>query len=202
MPRLAVATTNRGKLREIAEMLKGLPFEIVTLADWPDVAAPEENGRTFAENARLKALYYAAHTGELTVAEDSGLEIDELGGAPGIESARFGGPDSTYAEKFDLIYSRLRANGPGDAAGSPARFVCALALVRDGRILFESRGVVEGRIAPEPRGSGGFGYDPIFFYPPFGCTLAEAGDRKTAVSHRGEAFRALRGFLERGRTSG
>jgi len=202
MPRLAVATTNRGKLREIAEMLKGLPFEIVTLADWPDVAAPEENGRTFAENARLKALYYAARTGELTVAEDSGLEIDELGGAPGIESARFGGPDSTYAEKFDLIYSRLRANGPGDAAGSPARFVCALALVRDGRILFESRGAVEGRIAPEPRGSGGFGYDPIFFYPPFGCTLAEAGDRKAAVSHRGEAFRALRGFLERGRTSG
>jgi XTP/dITP diphosphohydrolase len=202
MPRLAVATTNRGKLREIAEMLKGLPFEIVTLADWPDVAAPEENGRTFAENARLKALYYAAHTGELTVAEDSGLEIDELGGAPGIESARFGGPDSTYAEKFDLIYSRLRANGPGDAAGSPARFVCALALVRDGRILFESRGVVEGRIAPEPRGSGGFGYDPIFFYPPSGCTLAEAGDRKAAVSHRGEAFRALRGFLERRKTSG
>ena len=197
MPRLAVATTNRGKLREIAEMLKGLPFEIVTLADWPDVGAPEENGRTFAENARLKALYYAARTGELTVAEDSGLEIDELGGAPGIESARFGGPDSTYAEKFDLIYSRLRANGPGDAAGSPARFVCALALVRDGRFLFESRGVVEGRIAPEPRGSGGFGYDPIFFYPPFGCTLAEAGDRKAAVSHRGEAFRALRGFLER-----
>ena len=202
MPRLAVATTNRGKLREIAEMLKGLPFELVTLADWPDVAAPEENGRTFAENARLKALYYAAYTGELTVAEDSGLEIDELGGAPGIESARFGGPHSTYAEKFDLIYSRLRANGPGDAAGSPARFVCALALVRDGRILFESRGVVEGRIAPEPRGSGGFGYDPIFFYPPFGCTLAEAGDRKAAVSHRGEAFRALRGFLERGGTSG
>jgi XTP/dITP diphosphohydrolase len=202
MPRLAVATTNRGKLREIAEMLKGLPLEIVTLADWPDVAAPEENGRTFAENARLKALYYAAHTGELTVAEDSGLEIDELGGAPGIESARFGGPDSTYAEKFDLIYSRLRANGPGDAAGSPARFVCALALVRDGRILFESRGVVEGRIAPEPRGSGGFGYDPIFFYPPFGCTLAEAGDRKAAVSHRAEAFRALRGFLERRQTSG
>jgi XTP/dITP diphosphohydrolase len=197
MTKLAVATTNRGKLREIAEMLKGLPFELVTLAGWPEVPAPEESGRTFAENARLKALYYAAHTGELTVAEDSGLEIDELGGAPGIESARFGGPDCTYAEKFNLIYRRLRANGPGDTAGSPARFVCALALVRDGRIVFESRGVVEGRIAPEPRGSGGFGYDPIFFYPPFGCTLAEAGDRKADISHRGMAFRALRGFLER-----
>jgi XTP/dITP diphosphohydrolase len=195
MPRLAVATTNLGKLREISELLKGLPFELVTLAEWPSVAAPEENGRSFAENARLKALYYAAHTGELTVAEDSGLEIDELGGAPGIESARFGGPDSTYAEKFDVIYGRLRANGPGDAAGSPARFVCALALARDGRILYETRGVVEGRIAPEPKGTGGFGYDPIFFYPPFGCTLAEAGDRKAAVSHRGEAFRDLRGYL-------
>ena len=196
MPRLAVATTNRGKLREIAELLEGVPFELVTLAEWPDVAAPEENGRTFAENARLKALYYTAHTGELTVAEDSGLEIDELDGAPGVESARFGGPDSSYAEKFDLIYGRLRAKGP-QAVGSPARFVCALALARDGRILFETRGTVEGRIAPEPKGSGGFGYDPIFFYPPFGCTLAEAGDRKAAVSHRGEAFRALRRFLDR-----
>jgi len=195
MPRLVVATTNGGKLREIAELLKGLPFELVTLAEWPDVAAPEENGRTFAENARLKALYYGARTGELTVAEDSGLEIDELGGAPGIESARFGGPDSTYAEKFDLIYRNLRANGSGSADGSPARFVCALALVQDGRILFETRGTVEGRIAPEPKGTGGFGYDPIFFYPPFGCTLAEVGDRKASVSHRGEAFRALRAWL-------
>jgi XTP/dITP diphosphohydrolase len=194
MPRLAVATTNPGKLREIAELLDGVPFELVTLAEWPDVAAPEENGRTFAENARLKALYYAAHTGELTVAEDSGLEIDELDGAPGIESARFGGPDLPYAEKFDLIYRQLRAKGRQTRA-SPARFVCALALARDGRILFETRGTVEGRIAPEPKGSGGFGYDPIFFYPPLGCTLAEAGDRKAAVSHRGQAFRALRAYL-------
>lgn len=196
MPRLAVATTNRGKLREIAELLEGVPFDLVTLAEWPDVAAPEENGRTFAENARLKALYYAAHTGELTVAEDSGLEVDELNGAPGIESARFGGPDSSYAEKFDLIYSRLRAKGP-QALGSRARFVCALALARDGRILFETRGTVEGRIAPEPKGTGGFGYDPIFWYAPLGCTLAEAGERKAAVSHRGEAFRALRAFLRK-----
>jgi XTP/dITP diphosphohydrolase len=192
MPKLAVATTNRGKLREIAELLQGLPFELMTLAEWPDVAAPEETGRTFAENARLKALYYATHTGELTVADDSGLEIDALGGAPGVESARFGGADSTYAARFDLVYSMLRARG---AAGSPARFVCALALARGGQIVFETRGVVEGRIAPEPRGTGGFGYDPIFYYPPFGCTLAEAGDRKAEVSHRGHAFRALRGFL-------
>ena len=192
MPKLAVATTNRGKLREIAELLGGLPIELVTLAEWPDLAAPEETGRTFAENARLKALYYSAHTGELTVADDSGLEIDALDGAPGVESARFGGADSTYAAKFDLIYNMLRERG---AAGSPARFVCALALARGGRIIFEARGVVEGLIAPKPKGTGGFGYDPIFYYPPFGGTLAEAGDRKAEVSHRGHAFRALRGYL-------
>ena len=192
MTRLAVATTNRGKLREIEPLLEGVPFELATLAVWPDVAAPEETGRTFAENARAKALYYAAHTGELTVAEDSGLQIDALDGAPGVESARFGGPGSTYPEKFDLIYDMLRAQGVEE---SPARFVCALALARDGEVLFETRGVVEGRIAPEPKGSGGFGYDPIFFYPPLGCTLAEAGHLKAAVSHRGEAFRSLRAWL-------
>ena len=194
MQRLAVATTNRGKLHEIEQLLVGVPFELVTLSQWPDVAAPEETGKTFAENARAKALYYAARTGELTVAEDSGLEIDALDGRPGVESARFGGPESTYAEKFALIYDTLHAKG---VEGSPARFVCALALAREGRILFETCGQVEGGIAPEPKGNGGFGYDPIFFYPPFGCTLAEAGDRKAAVSHRGEAFRALRMFLTR-----
>ncbi len=193
MPRLVVATTNRGKLKEIALLLAGAPVDLVTLADLPNVAAPEETGRTFAENARLKALYYAQHTGELTVAEDSGLEIDELDGAPGIHSARFGGVESTYPEKFALIYDALRQK---KAAGSPARFVCALALVRDGRVIFETRGTVEGEIAPEPRGTGGFGYDPIFFYPPFDCTLAEADAvRKAGVSHRGEAFRKLRAYL-------
>jgi XTP/dITP diphosphohydrolase len=192
MTKLVVATTNRGKLREIAMLLEGVPHDLVNLDQWPDVTPPEENGRSFAENARLKALYYAARTGELTVAEDSGLEIDELGGAPGVESARFGGPHTTYPAKFNLIYGMLRARG---VSGSPARFVCAAALARGGRVAFESRGVIEGQIAPEPKGMGGFGYDPIFYYPPFACTLAEAGDRKAAVSHRGQAFRALREFL-------
>jgi XTP/dITP diphosphohydrolase len=193
MSRLVVATTNRGKLREIRTLLDGITFTLVTLADWPDVAPPDETGRTFAGNARLKALYYARHTGELTVAEDSGLEIDALGGAPGVESARFGGASSTYPEKFSLIYDALRAK---KAAGSTARFVCALALARGGDVLFETRGTVEGAIAPEAKGSGGFGYDPIFFYPPFGCTLAEASpEQKSTVSHRGEAFRKLRTYL-------
>jgi XTP/dITP diphosphohydrolase len=188
-PTLLLATTNRGKLREIFELLAGLPFDLRTLNDFPGIDPPEETGTTFAENAWQKALYYASHTGQMTVAEDSGLEIDALGGAPGVHSARFGGADSTYPEKFARIYA---AGG----AGSAARFVCALALVQDGEVIFEARGVVEGRIVDEPRGDGGFGYDPIFFYPPFGTTLAEVPqERKSEVSHRGVAFRKLREFL-------
>jgi XTP/dITP diphosphohydrolase len=191
--RLLIATTNAGKLREIEPLLAGLPFQLVTLGDLPPVAAPEETGLTFGENARAKAAYYARATGLLTVAEDSGLEIDALGGAPGVESARFGGPGSSYLEKFALVYEGLDRAGGRD---SPARFVCALALAEGADILFEARGSVEGRIAPEPRGQGGFGYDPIFFYPPFDATLAEVGGRKSSVSHRGRAFRSLRAFLQ------
>ena len=191
--RLLVATTNANKIREIGQMLAGAPVELVTLAAWPGVTAPDEVGVTFEENARDKALYYAAATGELTVAEDSGLVIDGLDGAPGVESARFGGVDLSYPEKFALIDAALAAKGDRQ---STARFVCALALVRGADILFEARGTVEGRISPEPKGKGGFGYDPIFFYPPYGQTLAEAGDRKAAVSHRGEAFSKLRAFLQ------
>jgi XTP/dITP diphosphohydrolase len=187
--KLLVATTNVDKVREIRELLAGLDVTLLTLAEVPPVRAPEETGRSFEQNARAKALYYAAASAHLTVAEDSGLEIDALGGRPGVESARFGGERAPYPEKFRLLYSE-------GAAGSAARFVCALALARGDRVLFEARGVVEGRIAPAPAGEGGFGYDPIFFYPPFGRTLAEAAGRKSEVSHRAEAFRKLRAFLE------
>ena len=189
---LVIATTNQGKVREIRNLLAAVPYEVVTLAGWPNVAAPDETGQSFEENARDKARYYAAATGELTVAEDSGLEIDALGGAPGVESARYGGVDAPYPEKFARIHHALRAKGLETSA---ARFVCALALVRGRDVLFETRGSVEGTIAPVPKGDDGFGYDPIFYYPPYGLTLAEAGDRKAAVSHRGEAFRRLRDFL-------
>ena len=196
MRQLVIATTNPGKVREIKSILEGIPFELATLTGWPSVAAPEETGKTFAENARQKARYYAAATRELTVAEDSGLEIDALGGAPGVESARYGGVETTYPQKFSMIYAALASKG---VRSSPARFVCALALVSGGRLLFQTVGTVEGTIAPAPKGTGGFGYDPIFFYPPYGQTLAEAGEqgglRKAAVSHRGQAFRALRAFL-------
>jgi XTP/dITP diphosphohydrolase len=194
---LLIATTNPGKLREIREILGDLPLDLLTLAEYPNISAPEETGLSFAENARLKALYYAAATGRLTVAEDSGLEIDALGGAPGVESARFGGAQVSYPEKFALIYDLLRKQRPshGRPDEPTARFVCVLALAEGDRIVFQARGTVEGTIAAEPRGNGGFGYDPIFFYPPFGCTLASADARKSLVSHRGSAFRHLRSWL-------
>lgn len=193
--RLVVATTNQNKIREIRAILDGLDVEIVTLGAWPGIEAPEETGRTFEDNARLKARYYAAATGELVVAEDSGLEIDALDGAPGVESARYGGVNATYPERFALIY---RALASVNVSHTPARFVCALALARDGAVLFETQGTIEGEIAHQPKGVGGFGYDPIFFFPPFGRTLGEAtAAEKSSVSHRGQAFRRLRAFLER-----
>jgi XTP/dITP diphosphohydrolase len=191
--RLLLATTNAGKVREIRALLEGLPYELIGLDALPTVQAPEETGSTFAENARLKAEYYSRTTGLTAVAEDSGLEVDALGGAPGVESARYGGADAPYDEKFRLIYKELDRAGVETSA---ARFVCALALAEHGVVRFESRGVVEGVIARQPSGAGGFGYDPIFFYPPYGATLADVDPaRKSAVSHRGHAFRALRQHL-------
>lgn len=188
---ILLATTNPGKLREIGLILSGLPQAFVTLDDLPAVPEPEEIGATFAENARQKALYYARATALPTVAEDSGLEIDALDGAPGIYSSRYSG--ATYPEKFENIYAALRARGAKD---STARFACCLALARGNAIMFEARGIVEGVIAEAPRGAHGFGYDPIFFHPPSGRTLGELeDDEKRAVSHRGEAFRALRAYL-------
>ena len=193
--RLLVATTNANKVREIRELLAGVPCELITLDAYPAVSAPEETGRTFEENARQKALYYAAATGDLTVAEDSGLEIDALNGVPGVESARFGGVETSYPQKFALLYDALRAAGRGGDENA-ARFVCAVALARGEQVVFEARGTVEGRIAPEPKGEGGFGYDPIFFYPPYDRTLAEVPQaQKSDVSHRGAAFHKLREFF-------
>ena len=193
MRRILLATTNPGKLGEIRELLDGVPVEFLTLADLPPIAPPEETGRTFAENARLKAAYYAQATRLPTVAEDSGLEVDALDGAPGVESARYGGADAGYPEKCARLAAAMAAAGSDDRT---ARFVCAVALVDEDQVKFEAAGTIEGLIAPEPRGTGGFGYDPIFFYPPFGMTLAEAGPRKAEVSHRAKAFRALRKYLE------
>jgi XTP/dITP diphosphohydrolase len=189
--KLLVATTNPGKLREIREVLADLPVTLLTLADVPAIPEPDETGETFGENARLKALYYHDRSGLPAVADDSGIVIDALDGAPGVHSARWHGEH--YPTKFAAIYRELDARG---LETSPARFVGHVAFADAGAIHFESVGIVEGRIAREPRGEHGFGYDPIFFYPPYGCTLAEvAGERKAAVSHRGKAFRAFADWL-------
>ncbi len=189
--RLLVATTNQHKLREIRGILGPLPLTLATLAGQPPIPEPDETGATFAENARIKARTYAVATGELTVAEDSGLEIEALDGAPGVRSARFNG--ETYAEKFAAIRRMLTARG---ADTSAARFVAALALARPDGVVWETTGIVEGRVQLPARGAGGFGYDPIFYYPPWGRTLAEvSAAEKAAVSHRGQAFRALRDYL-------
>ena len=176
--------------------MSGIPIRLTSLADLPAIEEPEETGRTFEENARLKARYYSARSGLWTVAEDSGLVIDALGGEPGVRSARYLRIDATYPERFVDIYRRLDAQP--DAPRS-ARFVAALASVEDGQINYETTGIVEGTIADAPRGSGGFGYDPIFFYPPYGQTLAEVAEPdKIAIAHRGIAFRRFAEWIRNG----
>lgn len=188
-----IATTNPGKLREIRRILDGVPVTLKTLRDVSNVAPPEETGMSFAQNARLKAIYYAAATGMVAMAEDSGFEVDALGGEPGIYSARYLREDAGYGERFDDIYRRVRESGTSDWS---ARFVCALAVAERDEVLFEATATVEGVLAPVPAGANGFGYDPIFLYPPYGKTFGEVSDdEKTAVSHRGRAMRAFRDYL-------
>jgi len=206
--RLLVATTNPDKLREIRGLLGHLPVEILSLRDFAAVEEPEEPGATFAENARIKASYYDAAVAQpaalvqcgplLTVAEDSGLVVDALDGEPGVRSARFLRPDASYPERFAEIFRRLAAR---PSAPRGARFVCAVAVVQAGTLVYETSGVVEGEIASEARGTHGFGYDPIFYYPPYGQTLGETTDEEKArVAHRGRAFRQLAEWLEKCRT--
>ena len=190
--KLVVATTNPHKLAEIRSILVDLPIKLGSLGDYPIIEEPEETGQTFADNARLKVLHYAQHLSAMTVSDDSGLEIDAIGGAPGVHSSRFNG--ESYEEKFSVIHAELHARG---VSTSTARFVCAIAVAKGERLIFQTQKTVEGYIARECRGTDGFGYDPIFFYPPYGCTLAEvSAEAKEKVSHRGKAFRELRTFLE------
>jgi XTP/dITP diphosphohydrolase len=192
-PVLLVATTNPGKLREIQDILRDVPYDVRSLAAFPDVPAPDETEATFEGNARLKARYYAHATGLLAVADDSGLEIDAMDGRPGVLSARY--PGATYPERFANIWAEMAASGRPERT---ARFVCAVALATPEAILFEHRGTVEGEILPEARGTEGFGYDPIFFSPELDKGLGEATlAEKRTVSHRGRAFTALRRHLLR-----
>jgi XTP/dITP diphosphohydrolase len=190
---LLLATTNPGKVREIRLALADLDLTVLTIDDVAaGLTSPEETGATFAENAAIKATSYAQHTGLPTVAEDSGLSIDALGGRPGVESARY--PGDTYNEKFARLYQEL---APWPRPWT-ARFTCAVAFrdPRGARGPFAGAASVEGEVARAPRGLYGFGYDPIFFFPPHGCTTGEMTDvQKLAISHRGRAFRHFRDWL-------
>jgi XTP/dITP diphosphohydrolase len=185
------ATGNPGKLREFQLAGQLLKIDVEPLAGLKSIAAPEENGATFEENARIKAAYYSRFAPGLLFADDSGLEVDALGGAPGVWSARYAGPDATDAANNRLLLERL-----GDNPLRTGRFVCTIALADGGEVRAVFRGVVEGEILREPRGPGGFGYDPLFYYPPFGCSFGEVdGPKKFDVSHRGHALRALLQYL-------
>jgi XTP/dITP diphosphohydrolase len=192
---LLLASQNPGKLNEMQQLLAGLPFRVLRPADLGITEAPEETGRTFLENAILKARHYARRSGLLTVADDSGISVDALDGGPGLYSSRFGGDGASDGDRNHLLLEKLRGL-PDERRG--ARFTSAVAVARGDEVLFQAEENVEGRIAAEPRGPHGFGYDPLFFYPPFGCTFGEAAPAdKDRVSHRGKAFARLREFLSR-----
>ena len=192
--KLWCASSNRGKLAEFrlaVDAFGGGCYTVEPLPGMSSLPPAEESGATFEENAVQKALYYGRHTSGLLFADDSGLEVDALGGAPGVYSARFAGPTATDADNNRLLLERLR--GVSDRT---ARFVCVAALVEDGHLAGTYRGTVEGRVLDAPRGSHGFGYAPLFFYPPFGTTFGEASEeQKLHVSHRGNALAEMIRYL-------
>ncbi len=185
------ATGNPGKLREFQLAAKLLNIDIAPLANLKSIEAPEEHGATFEENARIKAEYYSRFAPGPLFADDSGLEVNALDGAPGVRSARFAGEDANDSANNRLLLNRL-----ADRTDRTARFVCVIALAGAGETIRTFRGEVEGEILLEPRGPGGFGYDPLFYYRPFACSFGEVDDaRKFAVSHRGNALRKMLAYL-------
>jgi len=191
---ILIASQNRDKLREIERIIAGLPFRFLIPRDVGIEESPEETETTFLGNARLKAGHYSRMSGLPAVADDSGLSIDAMNGEPGVYSSRFCGEDATYPQRFEEIWRRLR---DVPEAKRTAHFTCAVAMVASGHAVFETEQQVHGLIVATPRGINGFGYDPIFFHPPSGCTTGELPrEKKDAISHRGQAFAKLRGFLE------
>ncbi len=184
-------STNPGKVREFLLAARASGLAELSIEPLPglnrDILPPEENGTSFEENASAKAIYYSGFTPECVLADDSGLEVDALNGAPGVYSARYAGPAASDEDNNNLLLRDL-----GNESHREARFVCVLALARGRRLLTTAHGVVEGEILPAPRGSGGFGYDPLFFYAPLNRSFAElTAEEKFAVSHRGQALRSL-----------
>ena len=188
--RLYCATTNPGKLREFRLALAG-SVQVEALPELGSIEPCEETGATFEENAVQKALYYSKHCDGFLFVDDSGLAVDALRGAPGVYSARYAGPGATDEANNRLLLDRMSG-----VRERTARFVCVVALAKSGQLVRTFRGEVEGLLAEEPLGANGFGYDPLFYYPPFGCTFGEAPlERKMEVSHRSKALRAMRGYL-------
>jgi XTP/dITP diphosphohydrolase len=193
--KLLIATHNRGKKAEYAQIMQDLDLELVTLADAGVDLVVEETGSTYAENALLKARGYAAATGLLTLADDSGLEVDALNGEPGVHSARYGGEDATDEDRYRLLLRRLE--GVPEVRRT-ARFRCVIALVWPDGAEELVEGVCEGRIATAPAGEHGFGYDPVFYVSEYGRTMAELPPEvKNRISHRGRAAMAARDVLAR-----
>lgn len=203
-PTLVVATRNLKKQKEIEELLAGTPCRILTLEDFPDCPEAEESGSTFSENARLKAVVVAIFTRRLTLADDSGLEVDALGGLPGVHSARFASaaPHSNASDEDNTRLLLEKLQGVPDEKRL-ARFVCAAALAKpagvgQAEVVAETLGTVEGRIIHEPRGNYGFGYDPVFFVPEHDGTFAQLGaEVKHRISHRARALDQMRPCLLR-----
>jgi XTP/dITP diphosphohydrolase len=185
LPRLLLATNNRGKVGEYRDLLAGCGWEIVTPADIGLELDVDESGPDYATNARIKAEAFAEASGLLALADDSGIEVDALGGLPGALSARYAGPDGTDEDRVALVLRQMKGVPPDKRA---CRFRCVIALVEPaGRVWF-TEGECEGLVAETPRGENGFGYDPIFYLPDRGCTIAELpSDEKNATSHRGRA---------------
>ena len=192
--KLLIATNNQGKVAELRDLLAGSTFELVSLQEFPKVGEVEETGLTFGDNARRKATGYARPTGLLSLADDSGLEVDALGGRPGVLSARYGGENTTFAEKMSMLLGEVRETGSLDRT---ARFVCSIAIAdATGEILFSADGACEGKLAESPRGSGGFGYDPLFIPDGFDQTFGELDAAiKQTISHRSRAFQQIIPFL-------
>ena len=193
-PKLLVATRNPGKMVELTELLDGIPFRLTSLDDEGVVGEAEETGATFEENARLKASFYASLTGLLTLADDSGLEVDTLSGEPGVHSARYGGPGLTDEDRVELLLKNMKDVPWEKRAG---RFRCVISILSPSEDFGMVNGVVEGIIQYEPKGANGFGYDPVFFLPHLGMTTAELSlEEKNLLSHRGQAARKAAGLLK------
>ena len=195
-PRLLVATRNQGKLRELADLLEDVPFELVSLSDVGIEVDVEETGHTFEDNAVLKAETYRDLSGMLTLADDSGLEVDALSGEPGVRSARYAGPDASDDDRVQLLLKNLESTSESSRT---AQFRCVIAIASPQEETQLFAGSCQGRIVNQPRGENGFGYDPVFLFPDLGLTMAElTSEQKNAISHRALAVREAAAALAGG----